>query len=147
MIIIKACTFFGHRDCPASIKPQLHLLLIDLIENKKVDTFFVGNQGNFDRLVCSVLHELSQKYTHIEYTIVFSYLPKSPSSFSFTKTLLPEGIESVPSRYAISWRNNWMLERADLVVSYVTYSWGGAAKFTDIAKQKGKYVINLAEQL
>ena len=28
-------------------------------------------------------------------------------------TLLPEGIENVPPRFAISWRNKWMLERSD----------------------------------
>ena len=27
-----ACTFFGHRDCPSSIKPKLCEVLIDLIE-------------------------------------------------------------------------------------------------------------------
>lgn len=33
----KVCTFFGHRDCPSSIKPTLRKALIDLIENHAVD--------------------------------------------------------------------------------------------------------------
>ena len=41
----KACTFFGHRDCPSSIKPKLREVLIDLIENHAVDMFYVGQQG------------------------------------------------------------------------------------------------------
>ena len=34
---MSACTFFGHRDCPSSIKPKLRDVLIDLIENHAVD--------------------------------------------------------------------------------------------------------------
>ncbi|MBQ7091870.1 MAG: hypothetical protein IJN83_04375, partial [Clostridia bacterium] len=116
---MKTCTFFGHRDCPISIKPHLRSALIDLIENKAIDTFYVGNQGAFDRLVYSLLQELSREYTHINYNMVLAYLPKNnPTLYSdfFNNAILPEGIETVPQRYAIAWRNNWMLERTDLVV-------------------------------
>ena len=34
-------TFFGHRDCPESIKPQLREVLIDLITNHDIDMFYV----------------------------------------------------------------------------------------------------------
>ena len=144
---MKACTFFGHRDCPMHIQPYLNSALVELIENFSVDTFYIGNQGNFDRLASVSLQNLSQKYTHIKYTVVFAYPPKSPSSLSFTNTLLPEGIELIPSRYAVSWRNNWMLDRADYVITYVTYTWGGAYKYMHIAEHKGKIVINIANQI
>lgn len=39
---MSACTFFGHQDCPSSIKPKLREVLIDLIENHTVDMFYVG---------------------------------------------------------------------------------------------------------
>lgn len=45
------CTFFGHRDTPKSIEPILHNVLTDLIENKKADMFYLGNNGNFDSIV------------------------------------------------------------------------------------------------
>ena len=47
----KACTFFGHRDCPSSIKAKLREALVDLIENHAVDMFYVGQQGAFDGIV------------------------------------------------------------------------------------------------
>ena len=59
--------------------------------------------------------------------------------------LLPEGIESVHPRYAISWRNNWMLRQSDYVVTYITHSWGGAAQFAENAKKQKKVVVNLIE--
>ena len=34
---MSACTFFGHRDCPSSIKSKLRKVLIDLIESHAVD--------------------------------------------------------------------------------------------------------------
>ena len=61
----------------------------------------------------------------------------------YSNTMLPEGIESVHPRYAISWRNNWMLRQSDYVVTYITHSWGGAAQFAEKANRQKKTVINL----
>ena len=65
----KACTFFGHRDCPSSIKPKLREVLIDLIENHTIDVFYVGQQGAFDGIVrsvpkelVSILHQLCRRF-------------------------------------------------------------------------------------
>ena len=34
-----ACTFFGHRDCPETIKAKLREVLVDLITNHGVDAY------------------------------------------------------------------------------------------------------------
>ena len=57
--------------------------------------------------------------------------------------MLPEGIEKVPKRYAILWRNKWMIEHADYVVTYVTRSCGGSAKFQGIAIKMDKRIYDL----
>ena len=142
------CTFFGHHDCPSSIKPKLREVMIDLIENRSVDMFYVGNKGAFDRLVRSVLRELTQEYPQINYSVVLERLPgKQNEDYpeDFSDTMLPEGIEEVPPRFAIVWRNKWMLRQSDYVVTYVTHSWGGAAQFVEMATRQKKTVINLAE--
>ena len=36
------CTFFGHKDTPKEIEPTLRSTLIDLIENKNVNVFYVA---------------------------------------------------------------------------------------------------------
>lgn len=145
----KVCTFFGHRECPDSIRPELKRCLTGLIEHDGVDTFYVGNQGAFDSMVRWVLEELHRQYPHIRCTVVLAYLPQRSfaSVGSFPDTLLPAGIESVPRRYAIDWRNRWMLDHADIVVTYVTHSWGGAAKFAEMATRQKKTVINLADKM
>ena len=139
------CTFFGHRDCPDSIKNKLREVLIDLISNNDVDMFYVGNQGRFDSIVRGVLLELKQEYPKINYAVVLAYMPGKQTEYNdYSDTMLPEGIEPVHPRYAISWRNNWMLRQSDYVVTYITHSWGGAYQYVEKAKRGGKVVINLS---
>ncbi len=140
------CTFFGHRDCPDTVKPKLREVLIDLITNHNVDMFYVGNQGRFDAIVQHVLHELKQEHSQINYAVVLAYMPGKQNEYDdYSDTMLPEGIESVHPHYAISWRNNWMLKQSDYAVTYITHSWGGAAQYAGKADRAAKTVINLAK--
>ena len=141
-----ACTFFGHRDCPSSIRPRLQETLVDLIKNHAVDMFYVGRQGAFDAMVRSVLKELILEYPHIRYAVVLERIPgkrNESNPCNHSDTMLPEGIEDIPPRFAIPWRNKWMLERSDYVVTYITHSWGGAAQFAEIAKRRCQSCINI----
>ena len=143
---MKICTFFGHRECPGYIKPRLYQVLRRLIEKENVDVFYVGNQGQFDSMAKCVLRELKSVYPRISYMVVLAYVPTTGNTAKeIDDTILPEGIEQIPPRYAINWRNNWMLERADYVVGYITSPCGGAAKFYQKAIQKGRTVVNLGE--
>lgn len=140
----KACTFFGHRDCPETIKPKIREAVIDLIENHGVTMFYVGHQGNFDRLVRSVLKEVTTAYPEVGYAVVLAYMPSTKKrADDSSDTLLPDGIEKVPKRFAIPWRNKWMIEHADYVVTYVTRLFGGAAQFSSLAKSKGKIICDI----
>lgn len=138
---MSVCTFFGHRDCPEAIRAQVRQAVEELILHESADTFYVGDRGRFDTIVRGVLRELSAQYPHIRYAVVLAALPcgtEDPSD-----TMLPEGLETVPPRFAVDRRNEWMLKQADLVVTYVTHGWGGAAKFAEKAKKAGKRVIAL----
>ena len=138
-------TFFGHKDTPKEIEPTLWTTLVDLIENKNVTVFYVGNNGNFDAMVRRQLENLYQTYP-ITYSVVLAYLPTKKSEYDdYTNTILPEGIETAPKRFAISYRNKWMIQQSDMVVTYVTHSFGGAAQFKEIAVKQGKTVIELSE--
>jgi len=140
----KACTFFGHRECPNEIQPKLREVLVDLIENYGVRMFYVGNQGQFDALVRRILRELKAEYPEIDYAVVLAYMPKGKEEYKdLSDTLLPEEVAAVPPRYAIDRRNKWMLKHADFVVAYITHEWGGAAKFAKMAERLGKRIINV----
>ena len=141
-----ACTFFGHRDCSDENKLKLRTILVDLITDRDVNMFYVGNQGQFDAIVRSVLRELKEEYPQINYAVVLAYMPGEQTEYEdYSDTMLLEGIESVHPRYAISWRNNWMLRQSDYVVTYIVRSWGGAAKYAERAERQQKTVINVGK--
>ena len=134
-------TFFGHRDTPKETEPALRLTLIDLIENKNATVFYVGNHGNFDAMVHRQLEDLSKIYP-IKYYVVLAYMP-GKNADPDEHSILPEGIETVPHRFAINYRNKWMLNKSDIVVIYVTRNFGGAWEFKEIADKSGKIIKNL----
>ena len=139
------CTFFGHKDTPQKTEPTLRATLLDLIINKNVTVFYVGNNGDFDFMVRKQLKELSVIYP-IKYNVVLAYLPDTRNVVEdMTATIYPEGLESVPKRFAISWRNKWMIKQSDIVVTYVTHSFGGAAQFKQLAQKQGKTVIEISQ--
>lgn len=145
---MSVCTFFGYSQSPPGLRHQLRSVLVDLIEAGGVRTFYVGNQNGFDHMVCSVLRELCREYSAVSYGIVPACLPMQRQGEWVTSegdphTLLPEGIETAAKGSAIAWRDLWMLEQADYVVTYVVHLWGGAAQLAHQAKKMGKRVVNL----
>ncbi len=140
---IMTCCFFGHRDTPDKTKTALRSLLVNLIEDKQIDRFLVGNNGNFDHMVISVLFELKMKYTNLQCFVVLYNLSESKQISCPLETIYPEGLELAPPRFAIDRRNRWMLLQSDLVVGYVFRSVGGAAHFFNLAQKQGKQTYNL----
>ena len=142
---MKTVTFFGHKDTPKETEPTLRATLLDLIINKNVSVFYVGNNGNFDAMVRNQLRELSVVYP-IKYSVVLAYLPDARNADDdMSDTIYPEGLEAVPKRFAISWRNKWMIKQSDIVVTYVKHSVGGASQFKELAQKQGKTVIELSK--
>ena len=135
--------FFGHRDAPESVKPILEREIDEMIK-RGADCFLVGNQGRFDTLVLGCLRKFAEKYPQISYRVVLAYMPESgDDEYRYGETMLPEGMESVHPKYAITHRNRWMTEESDAAVVYVAHGWGGAAKYARMMEKKGKLVRNL----
>lgn len=145
LMILKACTFFGHRDCSDCIKPELYSVINELIHND-IKAFYVGNEGHFDRMVQNVLYDMKMTNPDLQCFVVLAYLHNNVSADMERvplDTLYPEEVAIAPKRFAISHRNRWMLGHSDVVISYVKYSAGGAAQFTQLARKQGKLVISL----
>ena len=141
------CSFFGHKDAPRSLYPKLKECIENLIVVHSVECFIVGNQGEFDKMALQALRELKNIYPHICYNVVLAYMPAHKQAYELydsSETFLPEGIETVPKRFAISWRNRWMVRESDIIVCYITHEWGGAVQFVAYGKRQKKKVINLS---
>lgn len=138
------CSMFGHHDTPLSVLKYLVAVMDMLAEDKHVDKFLFGNQGNFDRMAHKVLTEsVLSKYPWIDYRVVLAYLPSvQPLDpiYHPAETIYPEGLENVPPRFAISRRNRWMVDQSDIVLVYCRNSTGGTASVLEYAEKKGKQV-------
>ena len=82
----------------------------------------VGNQGHFDGMVLSALRKCREDYPSLNYHVVLAYMPGQKEEYQPYKdgeTFYPEGLESVPRRFAIARRNDWIggkMESAYFVV-------------------------------
>jgi len=72
-------------------------------------------------------------------------LNEDPQIKALYDAIIYPPLESVPLRYAISRRNEWMIEQADLVIAFVTHTFGGAHKALSFAQRKKKKIINLSD--
>ena len=144
-------TFCGHSNCLFSDeeKEKLKQLLIKEIRKNPTCKFYLGGYGDFDSLCLRTLRELKTDFPDIELLFITPYLDKNYSKLELAKyyyddVIFPP-IENVPRKFAILKRNEWMVDSADLVIAYVKYSWGGAAKTIEYAKRKKVPIINIAQ--
>ena len=138
------CCFFGHREVTHIIRAKVTAIIEKLITENGVTNFYVGHQGQFDNMAYSVLKELKSNYPHIRYSVVLAYMPDEHFKEVYGEdTLFPDGMESVPKKFAISKRNDWMIQQSAFAVCYVHKITGGAAKFREKAERKGLRIINV----
>ena len=143
-------TFYGHSNYlfGDDVKVELKSILINETRKNPTCKFYLGGYGDFDGLCLRTLKELRNDFPEIELIFITPYIDKNYSKLEFAKyhyddVIFPP-LESVPRKFAILKRNEWMIEEADLVIAYVMYSWGGAAKTLEYANRKKKQIINLA---
>ena len=145
-------TFCGHRDisiCRNEID-KISAFLIEKIRLYPDADFYLGGYGYFDDLIFSVLKKLKNDFPNIKLIFVSPYQEPSYNKLKaanerYDGTIYPP-LETVPKKYAISKRNEWMVDNCDLLMAYVKYSWGGAKKCLDYAIRKKKPYINFAEK-
>lgn len=143
------CVFFGHRNTPDEIQPILERTLCELIENRGVDTFYVGDKGNFDRLVLKTLRKLKDVYPDIKYAFVPAYLPTvkiEDDTTDYSDAVFPDEVVKAPRRYAISTRNRWLVKIADIAVTYVK-GVGCSSDFKFLAQNRNKEIIELSVKI
>ena len=146
-VLSMTVTFCGHAQISQSekIEKWLYDVTQKLIE-QGATTFYLGGYGAFDSLAASVLREQKKQYPQIELVLVLAYLNTGRNTSGYDSTVYPP-LETVPRRFAISHRNRWMVESADVVVAYVLPDWGGAATTLRCAKQKKKQIISYRDEM
>ena len=133
--------FCGHNDVAQmqAVRSWLCETVEQLIQDG-ASKFYLGGYGGFDRLVKSVMLEKKKSYPSLEIVLVLPYLNSRIDTSDYDYTVYPP-LENVPPRFAISRRNLWTVEEADIVVAYVTHDWGGAAMTLRHAVKKRKMIL------
>lgn len=113
---MSSCFFIGHRDAPESLRPKVRAAAEGLILRQGVRDFYVSSRGSFDRLAAGAVLELKEAHPQVRLYRVVAYLPAKRAGEvppGFTGTVFPQGLESVPRRFAISRANRAMVDGCD----------------------------------
>lgn len=110
-----------------------------------VSQFWVGGYGAFDSVASAAVMQLKKNFPHIKLYLILAYMPKEGAAVPnfYDGTVYPEGLELVPRRFAISRRNQWMVNNCDLVIGYVDAGFGGAYAACRMAARKEKLLFNI----
>lgn len=134
-------SFCGHKEItePEKLLPWLEETVEALIQ-RGADTFYLGGYGAFDRMAADVVWNKKQLYPSVQSILVLPYLDRAVDVTAYDGTIYPP-LEKVPRRFAISRRNEWMVDYSDVVVAYVIHEWGGAATTLRYAIKKKKEIM------
>ena len=147
-------TFLGHSTLPDTselYEGVKRAILQNVAENEKI-LFYCGGYGDFDELCASVCRSARHEIGDCEIIFVTPYITESQQRKTDEKIKLKlydssiyPPIEHVPPRFAISKRNEWMIEQSDLIIAYVNHDFGGAYTALRYAMRKKKRIINLVD--
>ena len=140
----KICAFFGHRDMDYSASEEKIKDIVEKLTAEGVLNFINGNRGNFDRLCAKVVGDLRRTDPRVRLTLALSYMPKEgdvlPRYFDDSVYVLER---RVPPRYAIMETNKKIVQMADVIVSGVVFSFGGAYQAICYAQHLQKTIIQI----
>lgn len=144
--------FCGHADFQKTEKHEKEILAF--LEEKVGDRpaeMYLGGYGNFDGFAFDVCKKYKKIHQRVSLVLVTPYLTVEyqrnhldKQKTEYDSIIYPQ-IEDKPLRFAISYRNKWMVEKADYVVAYVAHAWGGAYITYTHAKRRKKEIFNLAD--
>lgn len=135
-------TFCGHREI-LSGKNEIREKLVETVENlikQGAKEFLLVGYGDFDYMCASVIKELKQKYPFIKSVLVTAYINSYFDKWLYDEIEYPP-IENTPKRFAIIKRNEYMIDISDILIAFVKYETGGAAKTLKYAVKKNKKII------
>ena len=138
-------SFFGHANfsCNEQFFNNVVTELKEIIGDRQVE-FFVGYYGNFERFGVSCAKEIKKYNLNAKITLVTPYLKNDLQIEDYIDEVVYPEIESVPQKFAIIKRNEWVIDRSDLIIFYMQFTSKKTYDFYLYAKKKNKNIINLA---
>ncbi len=143
-------TFCGHAQYEPTDQDEQKLIAIleETIGEQKVE-FYLGGYGKFDHFAYRCCKKYKMQHPNVSLVYITPYLTVSyqKNHLEYQKakfdSIIYPNLERKPLRFAISYRNQYMIDCADFVIAYISRDWGGAYKTYRYAKHQGKTIFNL----
>lgn len=132
--------FTGHREADERLFPIMVNTIERLVVSEGVTCFYVGGYGGFDRIAASAVKRAKQRHPEVLLMLVLPYHPAERPveiPYGFDGTYYPEGMESVPRRFAIVQANRRMVDGADWLIAYVRHGASNSRKILEYAQKQG----------
>ena len=120
-------TFCGHADFQKTNEREKQLLsFLEKTIGDHAVKFYLGGYGAFDEFAYECCKKYKRTHINVDLTLVIPYFhfEKSKVNDYFEKydEIIYPPIEDKPPKFAIVYRNQYMIDEADLVVAHVTRS-------------------------
>lgn len=142
-------TFCGHSTFISNpeYKEKMLNLLESIVGNESAE-LYLGGYGNFDSFAYQCCKEYKKTHPNVSLVFVTPYLSEEYQknhlnhiSALYDYIVYPN-IENKPQKFAIVYRNRYMVDSADFVISYITHKFGGAYQTYKYAlKKENKHII------
>lgn len=143
-------SFFGHARFQPTEEYTRKILefLEDRIGDDSADLYF-GGYGEFDAFAYECCKKYKSMHPNVKLIFVTPYMTLEYQrnhleyqKMRYDAIVYPE-IEHRPLKFAIFYRNRWMIEKADCAVFGITHDWGGAYTAYRYAKAQKKPMMNI----
>ncbi len=150
----KTCFFIGHRTAPPDLLPRLVEAVERHVTDYGITEFIVGSHGSFDHLAAQAVRDVKKRHPDITLTRLLAYYRADrPEQLppGYDGSLYPDGLESTPRRFAITYANRWMARRCDCLIAYDRGYPGNTQAIVRLARARERKglarVENLGEEI
>lgn len=147
-------TFCGHAKFQRTDEYEQKMLafLAEKVGNKSAD-MYLGGYGDFDNFAYDCCKKYKETHPNISLIFITPYLTVEyqQKHLEYQKKrydeIIYQAIEDKPLKFAITYRNKWMVEKADYIICGITHDWGGAYKTYQYAKRKKRHIFNVVDKM
>ncbi len=126
-------SFIGHREIEhhREIEERLTEIITDLLRTTEFVEFQIGRNGEFDTFAASCIKRIQKDFGNHNSALVL-VLPYAVADIEYYEKyyddiIIPEEAGKAHFKSAITKRNQWLVDNADMLIAYVRRDTGGAA--------------------
>ena len=140
------CSGFGHREVFENIREQVNAAVISAIQHG-CDSFYTGAMGEFDSIFSVAVRVAKNAYPATKLICIKPYFTSDINENKdyymtlYDDIVVPDELAGIHYKAAIKARNQWIVDRSDIIIGYTIRDYGGAYTALKYAEKSGKEVI------